>query len=518
MPSLSHRPERHVIIDRRPGRYLSFPDVALAGNGELVTVYREADEHVAEERSRLLCRRSRDLGRTWSAPEILHAAHGHCPRLTRLADGGLLAIDDGTHSLYRLAPEGGPFGMTPFAGPVIGLPDRLLVLDEDRWLTAGHSHRGSFPHPTIRQGPAEERVFLSTDQGRSFTALSVMAFDPFLVLCEASMTTLPDGRLLALLRENSFVYEPMYAAVSDDGGSTWTLPRPTPLIGHRPTLGLTDAGKLLVTYRNVGPDPGTAAWLGDLDELLSDFAVAGRLPDPNHVRRTDDGLVIENDAGPCHGARYALRPLTSPERATAKLTASVRVDAAAPGACGIRFGGLWWRLFPDRLEVDGHAPIPWQAGRFHDIGLSYHRGTVTLSLDGARRARRKVDARAALTRPILFGTPAMAEDNAGRHVWRAVSLSTREPRYERRYDWSWSHRDGLPDAWSRARVLELNNDRQAAFGDFGYSGWTELPDGRFFCVYHHAGGDAPNYEPNRVSHIRGAWFTPDDFASPPDLQ
>ena len=77
----------------------------------------------------------------------------------------------------------------------------------------------------------------------------------------------------------------MYAVLSEDGGATWTLPRPTPLIGHRPTLGLTRAGNLLVTYRNVGPDPGTAAWSGSVEELLTDFTVAGRVPDPSHGPR-----------------------------------------------------------------------------------------------------------------------------------------------------------------------------------------------------------------------------------------
>lgn len=511
MPSLTQLPDRHVIIDRRPERYLSFPDVGLAPSGKLVVVYREADQHVAEEASKLLCRRSADNGRTWSDAEILHAAHGHCPRLRLSPAGDLIVIDDATHALYRGRDDNKRFEMTPYAGPVIPLPDRLLFLNPDRWLTAGHSHRGSVAHPTTRQPTSEELTYLSTDQGQSFFPLSILAYDPFLVLCEASMVALPDGRILALLRENSFVYEPMYAAISEDGGETWTLPMPTPLIGHRPTVGLTGSGRLLVTYRNVGPDPGTAAWLGTVDELLTDFAVAGRIPQPEQVRLTDEGLLIDNPAGPDQGARFALRPLTFPQRALAKLTATVRVDAAEDEACGIRFGGAWWRLYPDRLEVTDHAPIPYAPGVFHDIGLSSHRGRVTLSVDGVRRAHIRVDARLAATRPILFGTPSIDEKNAGRHVWRALTLSTREPRYERRYAWKWSFREGMPDAWSRAHVLELDNDRRASLGDFGYSGWVELPDGRFFCAYHHGGSEDEDYEPNRSSHIRGVWFSEDDF-------
>ena len=52
MPSLTDRADRHVIIDRRLGRYLSFPDVGLDAAGNLVVVHREAEEHVAEQAAR----------------------------------------------------------------------------------------------------------------------------------------------------------------------------------------------------------------------------------------------------------------------------------------------------------------------------------------------------------------------------------------------------------------------------------------------------------------------------------
>jgi hypothetical protein len=135
-------------------------------------------------------------------------------------------------------------------------------------------HRGSQPQPRIRQAPSEQMSYLSRNQGRSWEPFSVIASEKCLVLCEASVIRLPQElvggppRLLALMRENSFVGEPMYSCLSEDGGATWSEPRPTPLIGHRPTLGWTSSDRLLVTYRDVGPDPGTKAWLGSLDAAL----------------------------------------------------------------------------------------------------------------------------------------------------------------------------------------------------------------------------------------------------------
>ena len=70
----------------------------------------------------------------------------------------------------------------------------------------------------------------------------------------------------------------------------------------------------------------------------------------------------------------------------------------------------------------------------------------------------------------------------------------------------------MPDAWARDNVLELMNDRFAAPPDFGYSGWTELEDGGFCCVYHHGGGDESGYVPMETSRVMATRFTQDDFA------
>ena len=511
MPTLENTPERHVIIDRRPGHYLCFPDVCRTADGRLLVAYNEYDQHVGIRR-RLLLRESADQGRTWSEPRMLRADTSHCPRFSRLSSDQITLSDDSGPALQWSTDQGRNWAATTIAGVTHGLLDRIIELDADTLLMAGHMHRGSFPHPKTRQPSTEQMLFRSTDRGRTWKNHAVIAYDPCLVLCEASLVRLPDGRLMALMRENSFVYEPMYACFSDDDGNTWSEPRPTRLVGHRPTLGLTADGKLLCTYRNVGPDSGTAAWRGDLDGLLGDFAVHGLAPDPDNPALTEDGLLIKNDEGPQAPARYALRPITDPARAVAELEAQVLCRAAQDAGCGLRLG-VWWKIFPDRVVADVADPEPvyLEPDRFHNLRLVFAGGKVALSVDGEVRQEVPVDPRSADSRGIVFGTRSPKENNGGEHLWRRMKLRSVEPRYDRDHIWTWHAAWGLPDAWVREHVLELANDRKAQYPDFGYSGWCELEDGRFFSVFHHGGGQEEDYTPGRSSHVRGCWFEAGDF-------
>ncbi len=514
MPTLDHLADRHVVIDKRPGQYAAFPDVCVSAEGRLFCVYREADKHVAS-RSMLLLRESADSGKTWGDIRILDARQGHCPRISRLSDDALVVVEDMNRSLYLSYDHGRTFAVRPLDGPSLPIPDRILEIDPETWLTTAHTHRGTHPLPKTGQARTEQMVCRCGRGGADFGHLSVLASDPCLMLCEASMARLPDGRILALLRENSMVYEPMYACVSEDEGRTWSQPMPTPLIGHRPCLGVTDAGNLLATYRNVGPDGGVAAWTGGLDELLTDFAVHGRTPSKDNPRLTGEGLVIENEAGPMACARYCLRPLTDPEYAEARLACEVRVDAADKDGCGLRFGGLWWRFFPDRIEPENLPPIPLEPlleGAFHALSFHYKNGKTALSVDGKRQAAVAADPKSAATRGVVFGTVSPYEDNGGRHVWKSLTHRVIEPRYGRDYRFDWNFTMGMPDAWARKNVLELANDRFAAAMDYGYSGWTGLPDGRFFCVYHLGGATGEDYQPGLSSHIRGTFIEPGDFS------
>ena len=511
MPSLSDQADRHVVIDRRAGCYLAFPDVVRAADGTLIVAYNEADRHVRPTRRVLAVKTSEDGGRTWAAPGYPDSPRSHSPRLKLFPDGTLI-LSDSSRIFFESRDNGRAW--TPFeaAGLTHDMHDRILVLGDGSWLTAGHRHVGNEEHPAIRQPPTEQMVFHSADRGRIWARRGVLAAERNLVLCEASMTRLPDGRILALLRENSFVFEPMYLSHSDDDGTTWSKPVPAAIMGHRPTMGLIEDGRLLVTYRNTGPDWGTCAWLGTPEELAGGFHVHGRAVDPANPIFTAEGMRVRNGAGNGSVVRYALRPMTDPRTATAELTATVRVDEAGSNGCGVRLG-CWWRLHPDRMvpDVPDAEPVPLTPGRFHTLRFAYAAGRVTAFVDGERRAVVPVDPDHAETRPVMFGAPYPFEDNAVDCTWKALSLDILEPAYQRVYAWNWTAGDGLPDAWVRDHVLELRNDRHAAAPDFGYSGWTRLDDGSFLCAYHHGGGGDPGYEPLMTAHIAGTRFTLDDF-------
>lgn len=512
MPTLTDKTDRHTIIDRRDGEYLCFPDVVMAADGRLVAAYNEAEQHVSPEKRDLLVKSSTDNGATWSEFLRVDVPRSHCPRLTRLRNDDLMMVSS---SLYHhLSTDNGLTWTTGVnTNSVHDMLDRVIELEDGTLISTGHLHRGTFPQPAIRQAPAEQMVYRSEDMGENWQPMTVTARARNLVLCEASMTLLPDGRLLSIMRENSFVFEPMYVCISEDEGCTWSDPMPTPLIGHRPTIGVLDDDTLLVTYRNVAPDMGTCAWMGSLEDLLGDFKIQGRHESDSNPILTEDGLRITNDEGVQSLTRYALRPITDPRSAKAVLEADVRVDAADTNGCGLRLG-VWWRISPDSItpEIEDAEPVTIEPGCFNTIRLEYEAGVVTLFVNGEMRTQITVDDDHANTRPVLFGAPYPFEENSVDATWRSVSLDIKEPHLLREYSWKWDFKDGLPDQWALDNILELKNDRYAAAPDFGYSGWTQLEDGSFYCVYHHGGGTDEGYEPMFTSYVMGTRFYREDFS------
>jgi sialidase-1 len=307
-------PISKMTISNTADVYECFPDVALTPTGRLVVVYRESDSHGADAFSHLVFRTSDDLGRTWSPRRYLVRsdksagvlAKWNCPRISFLRDGRLALVCD-----YYPQPPGETYGPQPplshlwfssddaetwdgpIATPVDGIvPDRLVELSDGAWLLA--AHRGFAPTWRLLQ-----RVWRSDDRGATWTGPFTVADADGLNLCEASILELPDGALVAYMRENSGQGWPIFKSLSADGGRTWSGPYPTLMdAGHRPTAGLLPSGNVLVTYRYI---PGWSV------RNLNTFACrepAASAAEPDRARQTASILPLDHDRSPASDTGY----------------------------------------------------------------------------------------------------------------------------------------------------------------------------------------------------------------------
>jgi hypothetical protein len=315
------------------------------------------------------------------------------------------------------------------------------------------------------------------------------------------------------------VQEPTYVTASFDEGASWTPPEASPTIGHRPCAGLLNSGKVLVTYRHVGPNGGNRAWLGDVDRDRSFAPSAFDLG--KGATLTDRGLTVQNGPGDADAVFYSLRPITDPRTAAAKLEVELSVERNEGRHCGVHLG-CQWHVLPDqvRAEVEGVEPVSIDATQPHQYVFTYRSGVAALAIDGETRLTIDLPERGLALdrarRPVRVGNvprptgigPFHFESNGGKSSWRSIRLQIDEPRY-RRYEWSWRPADGLPNQYEVDRILELQNDRHSPPGDFGYSGWVQLADGVVFCVAHYR-GDAD------LSYVTGTWIREADFAAGPE--
>ncbi|MFW6116098.1 MAG: sialidase family protein [bacterium] len=289
---------RHITITRTDDLYEAFPDICLLPTGKLLCIYRESDAHVAST-SRIMLIESNDRGRTWSKKRPLDVRRSFAKdrstwdfaRLGRLPDGRLVANGDAFvfpgdagscncpqsqtcfQTFLWFSEDEGETWTDPSLTEVEGLcPDQVVVLADDLWLMANSHFSIRFP------GALRVEVAHSFDGGRTWPLSTIVAEQKGFQHDEPAIVCLPDGRLLCVMRENVHTTRPSHYVFSDDEGRTWSEPRPSPFYADRPAAGVLQGGQVLVTYRNVEPapgevklevgrNPGTWAWLGDLAGL-----------------------------------------------------------------------------------------------------------------------------------------------------------------------------------------------------------------------------------------------------------
>jgi sialidase-1 len=306
---------RKHTISRDDGIYEAFPDVALTRSEKLVCVFAECTHHADRSYTRIVLTESTDRGRTWSAKRPLTEptsglpAFWNCPRITSLRDGRLTVVvdkllspersaapDECLNLLFFSSDEGETWD-GPVEAPARGIvPDRLLELDDGRWLLSCHFDDRGFGYLT-------QRLWYSDDQGGSWAGPLTVARARGLNLCEVSILPVGD-KLIAFHRENSGLGWDCYKTISHDRGKTWGEPVSFPLPGcHRPVAGRLRDGRILITHRFMQGGKGwTGWWTQNLFAALTDVeSVLAGSRDGAHTRI----LPIDFDRSPQSDTGYS---------------------------------------------------------------------------------------------------------------------------------------------------------------------------------------------------------------------
>ncbi|MGO9275461.1 MAG: exo-alpha-sialidase [Terriglobia bacterium] len=251
---------QHLIISRgeAAGSYQAFPDLCRLTNGDLLCVFYAGYGHVSLPRNDWprggrICRiRSRDEGRTWSAPRILFDGpfDDRDPHIAQMQDGTIIC----SFFTYRPQPDGKV------------LCDTCLVTSRDggeTWDTEPQVVAAGWPSSApVRELPGGTRVLgvyheegatayggviRSTDGGKTWCApIPIGQRSGVRLDAETDLVRLKDGTLFAALRGDRVN---MHYATSPDGGLTWSPVKDIGFPGHCPHFTRLRGGEILLTHR-----------------------------------------------------------------------------------------------------------------------------------------------------------------------------------------------------------------------------------------------------------------------------
>lgn len=249
----------YKVISRGPaaGTYQAFPDACRLKDGSILCVFYGGYGHISlptadwPKGGRVCMVRSRDEGRTWSAPEVLFddADDNRDPHIAQTSDGTLwcsffsyrkkgdkveydtnvVCSRDGGETWETKARTLAP-GWAESA-PVRELPDGTYLLGV--YTEDGASWYGG--------------VLRSTDRGKSWSAPVPIGKDAGLPLdAETDVIRLKDGTLYAALRSSKIN---MHYATSADEGLTWSAVKDIGFKAHCPHFTRLSTGEILLCHR-----------------------------------------------------------------------------------------------------------------------------------------------------------------------------------------------------------------------------------------------------------------------------
>jgi Neuraminidase (sialidase) len=261
-----------IIAAGQQSRYRAFPAMERLSDGDLLLAYRDGRDHHATCDGAVLTVRSHDNGRTWDDPIAVVADPGwDCTTvhgMTQLHDGSIILyvwksrwlgvpFDQSRREAHIFLARSLDGGRT--WQPLEPAPE-VPFLTHVGWRTPyGRVHEGAdgtllmpfygFHHD--RSDVWSSVVLFSPDEGQAWPEYAVVASDSEheRKYRETDLVRLPNGHLLAVIREETPPY-PFHRSYSTDDGRTWSRPERIGLQGQGPCILRLGSGSILLTFRD----------------------------------------------------------------------------------------------------------------------------------------------------------------------------------------------------------------------------------------------------------------------------
>lgn len=385
---MSLQPSRRAVV---PGQtvirvssaagHAGFPGMAVCADGSLLAVWRQATQHGYSQGSACLAARSRDAGRTWSAPWVIHSSPNYdtgIATLTRLVSGRLINVGNlayGGSSRAAVvahsddqgatwsAPRALPFTWAAWSftsGNVVELSDGALV-------TMAYGQDVVTPATSVRSLRSTDGGLTWSDEAWVDDPSTRAGGAPW--FSEAWLGVLEDGTLMALLRNDAA--RVIYRTTSSDGGLTWATPVPALIGWGRPCWARLSSGLLVVAYRRASDDAhGMRISYDDGVTWDDEQLLAPRRASQSVYCQLEEvsagliGVVFADEESPTIANtrfKYLLdTPVASPFGDLPVDDTGWRTDnlTAEPGwslAGAMGYAGLAWRVKGGRVDVAGIA-------------------------------------------------------------------------------------------------------------------------------------------------------------------
>lgn len=541
-----------VVIAKDEVWYHGFTGVAES-KGILVCSYLKTDQHLRTTTD-IMIARSTDGGLTWKDHRSLthhdienHSAIWVAPELNILKDGRLVLLcDKGQRKVGQELPvlstwQTSEYGMSNWiffsddggltwtepqkTDDVGGEPERVHELSNGAWVYTRTDARPTkeIKNPVAPWGANYYRstAVFSDDKGKTWNRTVAIVDDPLIGDCEVGISEYAPGKIAAFTRigdAGSRYGQPSRGVYSSDFGKSWSKPILMPFYGHRPIPGMLKSGKMLVTFRNSWGTTGTYAFLFSPNEKFT-FQPNSFIWDESRCQLNGDAMEIKTDSGSRNAVQFSLYPVEDDD-SVVEMNAEFSVKEADREGCLIS-AGCWVRFFPNRIELADRPAesINFDTTNFHKYRFINKNKQFSIYIDGQLKLQTSTDG--IHTRYVRFGnrpggqppsgtisaevpqnskgkstTPLRGVqffENTSHTLWRSISAKVMNRR-DHSIDWSWSAKKGFPDQFRRDRFVRLERNGTFAAGDSGYSGWTQMTNGKI-CIVDYTTGDEGKMPP-----------------------